>query len=125
MFKKLFALCALLALCGTCFTGCKLNVEPSPTPTVPPGISKPEGRVVSMEPPTIEGRITKLTENKVWVMVQGVEWELVLNERAQFTIKKLAEYGTIIEKDSFVIVVYDIGEDGTRTANRIELLHVN
>lgn len=113
----------ILLTCLSLFTGCGEKTEPEAY--VPPGITKPEGRIVSSDPKAIEGRVTKLTDKKIWVSVQGVDWELNMNDDAQFMIKKLAEHDIIIEKGSFVVVYYDIEEDGSRTATRIERLRAN
>ena len=105
------------------FSGCTKEAEPEAS--IPPGITKPEGRIVSTDPKAIEGRVTKLTDKKIWVSVQGVDWELTLNEDTKAAIKKLAEHDIIIEKGTFVVVYYDVDEKDKRTATRIERLRVN
>ena len=122
--SKKFLACFLLTISlATLLGGCSEN--PAPEASIPPGITKPEGRIVSTNPKAIEGRVTKLTDKKIWVSVQGVDWELTLNEDTKNSIKKLAEHDIIIEKGTFVVVYYDVDEKDKRTATRIERLRVN
>ncbi len=123
MFKRSLACFLLLVSLASLFGGCTDKTEPEAS--IPPGITKPEGRIVSTDPKAIEGRVTKLTDKKIWVSVQGVDWELTLNEDARFAIKKLAEHDIVIEKGTFVVVYYDVDEKDNRTATRIERLRVN
>ncbi len=125
MFKKVLSIAFCLTLCVAIFSGCGEKATPTPTASVPPGITKPEGRILTLDPPIIEGRVTKLTEKKIWVMIQGVEWELNLNDEAKDAIKKLAKNDIVIEKDTFVVVYYNNEENGSKTATGIERLRSN
>ncbi len=93
--------------------------------SLPPGVTNPEGGVISMNPPAVEGRVTKLTEDHIYLMVQGVEWKLELDDKTEWEIKRYKELDMPVMVGSFLMVYYEEDEDGEREATRIEHVTVN
>ncbi len=122
MTKKI--LCALLLsamMLGS--TACAGGGDPEAS--IPPGITHPEGGVVSTNPMGIQGRVTKLKKDKMEVKVQGVTWKFELPEQIQKDIIRLAEFDIVIEEGTFVVVYYEENENGKRVVTRIERLEAN
>ncbi len=105
-------------------SGCGAPADTEPEATLPPGITKPEGSVLSTDPKIVCGRITKLTDKVMCISVQNVEWELTLGEEALYTLEKFAEYNIEVRKGTFVKVYYE-EESGKRIAGRIERVTAN
>lgn len=129
MIKKVITIFLILLLSACCVVGGFWilgtdNTADEAEAPIPPGITKPEGRVISASPKIVEGRITKLTDKKMCISVQGVEWELILDETGCTTIQRLNELGVEIVKGTFVTVHYK-EENGTRTATKIMRLESN
>ncbi len=115
----------LLSLALGLLSGCGNAPDTEPEATLPPGITKPEGAVISTDPKIVTGRITKLTDKTMCLSVQNVEWELVLGEEALFTLEKFAEHNVEVRKGTFVKVYYEENESGKREAGRIERVTAN
>ncbi|MGN1058837.1 MAG: hypothetical protein ACI4QW_00270 [Clostridia bacterium] len=110
-------LCVLqLAACGT---------ASEPEATIPPGITNPDGGVVSTNPNMLEGRVVKLSKNSITLMVQKVEWKMSLSEKAQAEVARFAELDMPIKEGGFVIAYYENKEDGGREVTRLEHLNAN
>lgn len=121
MNKIVLFLCAL-ALClplGGCGGG--MGAEA----TLPPGITKPEGGIVSTNPKIVEGRITRLTEDEISLSVQGVEWRMELADEAQAMLARYKELEVDIRKGTFVMAYYEEDDDGERDVTRIERVEMN
>lgn len=115
---------ALLLACILLLSGCTVT-KIEPQATLQPGISKPEGAIVSTDPKIVEGRITKLTKDTICISVQKVDWELSLTEHAAWEVEQLNEKGIEIMVGTFVMIYYDELEDGTRQATRVERVRMN
>jgi len=120
MTKSVILLLLTLMLLPMC--GC---MQSAPEATLPPGITKPEGSVISMNPPVVEGRVTKLTDDHIFLSVQGVEWKLELDDKAEWEIKRYKELDMPVLVGSFVMIYYEEDEDGEREATRIEHVEMN
>lgn len=129
MIKKIITIFLILLL-SACCVGAGFwilgagNIAGETEDTIPPGITKTEGRIISTNPKIIEGRITKLTDEKMYISIQGVEWELVLDETGRKTVQRLNELGVKIVKGTFVTIHYK-EEDGKRIATKIMRLESN
>ncbi len=123
--NKIITLILLFLLSLSVLAGCGSPADSEPEATLPPGISKPEGAVISTDPKIVTGRITKLTDKAMYLSVQKVEWELELGEEALFTLEKFAENNIEIRKGTFVKVYYEENEAGKRVAGRIERVTAN
>ena len=117
-------LVVLVLVCLLCLSGCTVT-KVVPEATLQPGISKPEGGIVSTDPKIVEGRIKKLTKDSMTLSVQSVDWELALTEQAAWEIEKLNEKGVEIVVGTFVMAYYEELEDGTRQATRVERVRMN
>lgn len=122
MIKKLFLLCLLPILCLS-FSGCQ-NKEEGPTATMPPGITHTEGGIESTEPPIVTGRVVSVDDNKIVLKVQGVDWELLLNDQTKWEKQRFAELEMPVLKGSFMRIFYEERDD-KRTATKLEHLKVN
>ena len=124
MIKKILTVLIILLIGAACvIAGIFLlspNDKPTPEPEVPlpPGITRPEGRVISTNPKIVEGRITKLTDNEVCISVQKVEWSIVLDETSRTIVNTLNEKGVEIRKGTFVCIHYK-EENGKRIATNV------
>ncbi len=129
MIKKIITIFLILLLSACCvgagfwILGTSSTADETVAP-IPPGITKPEGRIVSANPKIVEGRITKLTDKKMCISVQGVEWELVLDDTGRKTVQRLNEVGVEIVKGTFVTIHYK-EENGKRIATKIMRLEAN
>ena len=119
--SKLLSVCLAFLLCFTCLAGCNAEF----TPEVPEGISNPEGGVVSAKPPMVEGWIVKISKDKVTLMVDGVEWDMKLDEQVQKNVKRFKEIDMPMKRGGYVLAQYELLEDGTRLVNRLEHLNMN
>lgn len=122
MVKKLFLLCLLPILCLS-FSGCQ-NKEEGQTATMPPGITHAEGGIESTEPPIVTGRVVSVDDNKIVLKVQGVDWELLLNDQTKWEKQRFAELEMPVLKGSFMRIFYE-EKDDKRTATKLEHLKVN
>jgi len=92
----------------------------------PPGITKPEGEIFSTDPPAVSGRVVKISDESITIMVENVKWKMDLSEQAQKEKARFAELDMPIQKDDYVIAYYDLDqEQDKRTVTRLEILHVN
>ncbi|MBR7164317.1 MAG: hypothetical protein IKD21_05050 [Clostridia bacterium] len=130
MTKKIMTIALILLLSACCVvSGVFLLDAPiadsgEPEATLPPGITKPEGRIISTNPKIVEGKITKLTEKKMCISVQNVEWELQLDETSRNIVNRLNELGVEIKKGTFVNVHYK-EENGNRIATNVMRVESN
>lgn len=130
MTKKIFAILLILLLGAVCVTaGYFILDRPGKTDAEAvqqPGVTKTEGRVFSTTSRTkiVEGKITKLTDKKMFLSIQDVEWELILPENVRNEIKILNEKGIEIKKGTFVNVQYQV-ENDQRIATKVMRLVSN
>ncbi len=126
MNRKLLSFIMLALLSISLFAGCGNTPDSAePEATLPPGISKPEGSVVSTDPPIVEGRITKLTKDEIHLSVQNVEWVLMQGERVKLTLEKFAEKDIEVRTGTFVRLYYEQNDAGERVATQLERVTVN
>lgn len=93
--------------------------------TLPPGITQPEGSIVSTNPKVVEGRIKKLTDDDIVISVQGVDWKMELSDHAQYMVKRFNELDIPVKKGTFVMAYYEEEVDGEREVTRIEVVESN
>lgn len=125
MNKRLLITITLCLMSAMALSGCKLQVAKEPEATLPPGLTKTEGRIVSTDPKIVEGRVTKLTDKAMCITVQGVEWELLLSEESKFILQKFEENGDAIVTGTYVMIYYEENENGQRVAGKINRVIVN
>ena len=122
--NKILAVLMIGVCCTGALTGCA-NSSANDLGPVPPGISIPEGRIVSTTPKVLEARILKISAKKMTLLVQGVEWDMTLSEKVQSDIKRYAELDMPMEVGGFVVAYYEETEDGKRQITRLEHLNSN
>ncbi|MBE7010928.1 MAG: hypothetical protein E7418_05505 [Ruminococcaceae bacterium] len=122
--NKGISLCLVILLCLPVLAGCALQIE-EPMATLAPGITKPEGGIVSTNPKVVEGRILKLEKDEITLEVQGVKWNMDLTEEAQKMLKRYDELGIEIRKGTFVMAYYREDLDRDREVTRIERVESN
>lgn len=129
MTKKLLSILLVLLLGAACLTAGYfiLDVENAGTAqTSQPGVTKTDGRVVNGNSriKIIEGKITKLTDKKIRVLIQGVDWELTLPETIRDEIKLMNEKGIEVKKGTYVNIQYEVVND-ERVVKKVTRLVTN
>lgn len=122
--KKTFLIISLIIIC--LLSGCKdsdqYSAPAGPTPTIPPGITKTKGvRYDTL----MEGVVTKITKEKIFVSVEGKNWEFTLSDRAKEEMKIYDEkYNTPVVHGSYIQVKYEKLATGL-IANNISFVTAN
>ncbi|MBE7022387.1 MAG: hypothetical protein E7414_04145 [Ruminococcaceae bacterium] len=120
--NKIMMFICVLGLCLP-LGGCRGSMGAEAT--LPPGITKPEGGIVSTNPKIVEGRITRLTDDEISLNVQGVTWNMELSDEAQGMLARYKELKVDIRKGTFVMAYYEEENDGEREVTRIERVEMN
>ncbi len=121
--NKRFFLVLMLLVCALSFSACGELFEP--TATLAPTVTRTEGGIVSTRPPAVEGRVSRIKDDTIFLKVEGVEWELVLNEQTKWEMERFAELDMPISKGSMLIVYYREQADGVRVATKLEHVKSN
>ena len=117
MIKKILTLLTVLVLCAACavtgFFILDIPARSTAEENTQPGVMVTDGRIVDATSriKNIEGKISKLTKKEMHVMIQGVEWKLVLTEEIRDEIQKMNEKGIEIKKGTYVSVFYEVVND--------------
>ena len=122
MDKKIISIFLLLVLCLS-FVGCQ-GRDSGPTATLAPGIKDAAGGIESTNPPIVTGRVVAVDDDKIVLKVQGVEWELLLNDHTKWEKQRFAELEMPVLKGSFMRIYYEEG-NGKRTATKLEHMKAN
>ena len=117
MIKKIITIALILLLGAACITAGCLILNPN-TPkeevTEQPGVTITDGRVLPGTAPTkyVEGKITKLTDDKMFLSVQGVTWEMTLTEESRAIVDRMNELDIEVKVGTLVTVQYvNVNED--------------
>ncbi len=129
MIKKFLSIFLVLLLGAACVTAGYfiLDVQNANTAeNAQPGVTKTEGRVLESKAriKVIEGKITKLTDKKIHLAIQGVDWELTLPETVRDAIKLMNEKGIEVKKGTYVNVQYET-VNGDRVVKQVTRLISN
>lgn len=122
MAKKIVSMFLLFIFCIS-FSGCQKE-ETGPNATLAPGIQRTEGEIESTNPPIVTGRVEQVDDEKIVLKVQGVEWELLLNDHTKWEKQRFAELEMPVLKGSFMRIYYEENQ-GKRTATKLEHMKVN
>jgi len=129
MIKKIITIAIILVLGAACVTAGILilgNNADNIATTPQPDVTITDGRVLTATDAggIIEGKITKLTDKKISLSVQGVDWELNLTEKIHNNINRMNELGIEVKVGTLVTVQYTL-QDEIRTVEQISRLEAN
>ncbi len=114
MIKKIITIAIILLLGAACVIAGFLILDNKNTDDIAaipqPGVTITEGRVLQGTGSIrhVEGKITKLTKNKMFLSVQGVDWEMTLPEEAQNMITRMNELGIEVKVGTLVTIQYTL-----------------
>ncbi|MBR2499601.1 MAG: hypothetical protein IKB60_00825 [Clostridia bacterium] len=115
-----FIITGLLSGCSN-----QTPIEPEPTPTISPSITKPQGVFYETTPPMLDGLVTELTDDTITVTIEDVPYELKLSKRAKEEIKIYKnKYDTPVSVGSFMQIKYEETKEGM-IANNLAFVKVN
>ncbi len=130
MIKKIITIAIIVLLGAVCVTAGLLflgNKRADDAAAVSqPGVTITDGRVLAATDTggIIEGKITKLTNKKISLSVQGVDWDLALTEEVHNNIKRMNELGIEVKVGTLVTIQYTL-QDEIRTVEQISRLEAN
>lgn len=114
MTKKIITIAIILLLSAACVVAGLLilgNKSKDEIATIPqPDVTITEGRALigTSQFRHVEGKITKITDDKLFLSVAGVDWEMTLPEEARNSIDRMNELGIEIKIGTLVTVQYSI-----------------
>ena len=122
--NKMIHFLLVLSLSALFLSGCHLPFGGAEA-TLPPSITRPEGGIISTNPKIVEGRIKKISGDKVTLTVDGVDWNMELSDAAEAMVTTLNKAGVEVQKGTFVMAYYEEDDDGEREVTRIEVVQSN
>lgn len=114
MIKKILTILVILLIGAACVAAGFLILDKKDSEDVAkteqPDVTITDGRVLpgTGQIKHVEGKITKLTESKLFLSVQGVNWEMTLPEEASNNIKRMNELGIEVKVGTLVTVQYTL-----------------
>ncbi len=114
MIKKILTIFVILLIGAACVVSGFLILDKKDSEesakNEQPGVTITDGRVLAGtgQIKHVEGKITKLTKKKLFLSVQGVDWEMTLPEEAYNNIERMNELGIEVKVGTLVTVQYTL-----------------